>query len=499
MSHELRTPLNAIIGYSEILQEDAQDRGETDTIADLKKIENAGKHLLGLINDILDLSKVEAGKMDVYIETIDVPALLDEVRMMVEPLAAKNDNTLVIDRADDLRVMSSDLTKLKQSLLNLLSNACKFTKGGTVTLRAAPCALATGDGVAFTVRDTGIGMTDEQLGRLFNAFSQADSSTTRRYGGTGLGLAITRSLIRILGGDVTVTSRVGEGSCFSLTLPATAAPTEPARLAAVPAPVQLDLTEPPGMPSGAALATVLIVDDDDDARRIIGSCLAREGYRLIYARSGREAIETAARERPDVITLDVMMPQVDGWSVLVTLKADPLLSAIPVVLVSQVSERSLGIGLGAAAYLTKPVDRAQLGAVIREQCGNRPARIVLVVEDEPDAAHLTEQALERLGYAPVHAANGRIALDWLERNPAPLAILLDLMMPEMDGFEFLDHVKLRPAWQDIPVIVLTAKTLTEDERRAFSESARQVIEKGSIAHVELAEAVRTVLRTPVTA
>ena len=491
MSHELRTPLNAIIGYSEILQEDALDRGEDETIPDLKKIENAGKHLLGLINDILDLSKVEAGKMDVYIEPINLPALVKEVEMMVEPLAAKNGNTLVIDCGPGLEVVSSDLTKLKQSLLNLLSNACKFTNRGTVTLRAERRVLEGGNYAEFTVSDTGIGMTEEQLGRLFNAFSQADSSTTRLYGGTGLGLAITRSLIRILGGDVTVTSRPGEGSSFVLTLPLDAVPS------AVPTPA--DVADPQGASAGSALATILVVDDDPDARRIIGSCLAREGYRLIYASSGNEAIEIAARERPDVITLDVMMPQVDGWSVLVKLKADPELSRIPVVLVSHVSDRSLGIGLGAAAFLMKPVDRAQLVSVIREQHGDQSIHSVLVVDDDPGSVGITTYALEKLGYRPVHAENGRLALEWLDSNPAPSVILLDLLMPEMDGFEFLDRVRQHPVWREIPVIVLTAKALTEEERRLFAETARQVIEKGSGAHVELAEAVRSLLKPSVSA
>ena len=288
---------------------------------------------------------------------------------------------------------------------------------------------------------------------------------------------------------LTVTSRLGEGSSFVLTLPLDAAPS------AIPTPA--GVADPQGASAGSARATILVVDDDPDARRIIGSCLAREGYRLIYASSGNEAIEIAAREHPDVITLDVMMPQVDGWSVLVKLKADPELSRIPVVLVSHVSDRSLGIGLGAAAFLMKPVDRAQLVSVIREQHGDQSAHAVLVVDDDPASVGVTSFALERLGYRPAHAANGRLALEWLESNPAPLAILLDLLMPEMDGFEFMDQVRQQPAWRDIPVIVLTAKALTEEERRLFAETARQVIEKGSGAHVELAQAVRSLLRPPV--
>ena len=492
MSHELRTPLNAIIGYSQLLHEDALDRGEEETIADLKKIENAGKHLLGLINDILDLSKVEAGKMDVYIEAIDIHGLIREVQTMVTPLAAKNSNNLVIECAPELKTISSDLTKVKQSLLNLLSNACKFTNAGTVTLKVEARQTDRGDFIDFTVSDTGIGMTPEQMGRLFNAFQQADSSTTRLYGGTGLGLAITRSLVRILGGDVTVTSEQGKGSNFILTLPAEA-PQQVPELPTIPA---METEEPAGAAEEVALATVLIVDDDEDARKIIGSGLAREGYRLLYAASGAEALEMAARERPDVITLDVMMPQVDGWSVLITLKADPELSKIPVVLVSHLSDRSVGIGLGAAAFLTKPVDRSQLAAVIREQCGDHTIRSVLVVDDNEESVGMTQHALERLGYPMAHAANGFLALDWLAENPAPLVILLDLLMPEMDGFQFLDRVKEHKEWRNIPVIVLSAKTLTPEERRRFADTVEQVIAKGSASYTELADAVRKVLQAP---
>jgi signal transduction histidine kinase/DNA-binding response OmpR family regulator len=492
MSHELRTPLNAIIGYSQLLHEDAVDRGEEETIADLKKIENAGKHLLGLINDILDLSKVEAGKMDVYIEQIDVHALVREVQTMVTPLAAKNSNSLVIDCPPESKTISSDLTKVKQSLLNLLSNACKFTNAGTVTLKVEERKTDQGNFIDFTVSDTGIGMTPEQMGRLFNAFQQADSSTTRLYGGTGLGLAITRSLVRILGGDVTVKSEQGKGSDFILTLPVDA----PQQQQEAPAAAEPETEEPAGASEDAALATVLVVDDDDDARKIIGSGLAREGYRLLYASSGTEALEIAARERPDVITLDVMMPQVDGWSVLITLKADPELCKIPVVLVSHLSDRSVGIGLGAAAFLTKPVDRTQLATVIREQCGDHTIRSVLVVDDNEEAVAMTQHALERLGYPMAHAANGFLALDWLAENPAPLVILLDLMMPEMDGFQFLDRVKEHKEWRNIPVIVLSAKTLTPEERRRFADTVEQVIAKGAGSYTELADAVRKVLQGP---
>ena len=480
MSHELRTPLNAIIGYSQILQEDAEDSGETAMLPDLKKIENAGNHLLGLINSILDLSKIEAGRMEVFIETVDVAALTEDVRIMVEPLAAKNDNQLVATCTQDAGSISTDMTKLKQSLLNLLSNASKFTEKGTVRLDVQRRADDRGEWVDFTVSDTGIGMTEAQLGKLFQAFSQADSSTTRRYGGTGLGLAITRSFTRMLGGDVTVSSRVGEGSAFVLTLPAASA-------------TQRQLVETHGPATSEMQATVLVVDDDPAAQHIIGTHLARDGYRLLYASSGQEAIASARQHRPDAITLDIMMPQVDGWGVLSMLKGDPELASIPVVLVTANHDASLGFELGAVAFLTKPVDREALLDAIRRCCSDKNRGVVLVVEDDVETRELTERSVEKLGFGAAHASNGRQALTWLEANMPPLLILLDLLMPEMDGFAFLERLRSQPEWQGIPVIVVTAKQLTAEERQWLGQTTQQVVTKGQSAHVDLSQAVRAVL------
>ncbi len=481
MSHELRTPLNAIIGYSQLLQEDAEDEGNTSTVADLKKIESAGKHLLNLINDILDLSKIEAGKMDVFIEQIDVAALVEDVRLMVEPLAARNANTLSVELEPELGAMQSDHTKVKQSLLNLLSNACKFTKEGRValTIRRDP---ERSDMLLFAVSDTGVGMTEAQQARLFEAFTQADSSTTRQYGGTGLGLVITRSFARMLGGDVSVRSAPGEGSTFTLSLPQMPLPAEPAESDA-PAPDAY----PAGPPAVEARATVLLTDDEPASRRIIGAHLAREGYRVIYAQSGAEALELARRERPDAITLDIMMPQLDGWSVLQALKADPELAAIPVVLISITADRNLGFALGAAAVLSKPVDRAQLAAALREHCAIPDGEAVLIVEDDAATRALSERTIERMGLRAASTANGQQALDWLEANPPPALILLDLLMPVMDGFAFLRHLRARAAWRVIPVLVLTAKTLTAEEREALMATTQRIVGKGESAHLGLTQ------------
>ena len=499
MSHELRTPLNAIIGYSQILQEDAVDAGQEDIVPDLQKIENAGNHLLGLINDILDLSKIEAGRMEAYIERIDVPALVQDVRMMVEPLAAKNSNKLVIDCPEAIGGVMTDLTKVKQSLLNLLSNACKFTEQGTITLKVSRHqGDGAGERIDFAVSDTGIGMSEAQMARLFQAFAQADSSTTRRYGGTGLGLTITRSFARMLGGDVTVSSTAGQGSTFLLTLPTEITqairPGVGADLHPAGAATPHDLTgiaHARGAP--AAHASVLVVDDDPSARRIITEHLIREGYRVIAAGSGPEAIEIARRERPDAITLDILMPQMDGWSVLAAIKREPSLSSIPVILVSMVGDRSMGFELGAAAFLTKPVDRGELAEALRAHCHHHYAGTVLVVDDDPAMQQLTERTLDRLGHPAALAGNGQEALDWLAANPPPVVILLDLIMPEMDGFEFLDNLRRLPDGSAIPVIVISSKELTPEERQQLTSMTQQIITKGQSASMELTQAVRAVL------
>ena len=486
MSHELRTPLNAIIGYSQMLQEEAGDEGHDDYLPDLAKIENAGTHLLNLINGILDLSKIEAGRMTVFIEKVTVPAVLAEVRGIIDPLAAKNGNKLVIDCASDVGVIDSDITKLKQSLLNLLSNASKFTKDGTVTLTVARRHNGTGDCIEFAVKDTGIGMTPEQMDKLFQAFAQADSSTTRKYGGTGLGLAITRHFARMLGGDVAVASEVGKGSVFTLSLPAQEAALTP---------VDEPLTEKPKMSGDiAGDVSVLVVDDDEAVHETVGAMLGREGYRVLHARSGAEALTMAREFRPDAITLDVMMPQMDGWSVLAALKSDPVLSDIPVTIVTMLNDRAIALSLGAAGFLTKPIDWQRLNGMLRQFSHKTIDGSVLVIDDDPEIRALTQQMLERMGMTVGEAANGAEGLAWLEANQLPSIILLDLMMPVMDGFEFLDRMQQNDAWSSVPVVVVTAMDLGAEELDLLQTATRKVIAKGATTGVDVRAAIRDVLR-----
>ena len=465
MSHELRTPLNAIIGYSEILQEDFADGGQQQHIPDLKKIENAGRHLLGLINDILDLSKIEAGRMDVFIEEVEIAPLLDEVRSIITPLTQKNGNSLEFRVSPDLSSMRTDRTKLKQSLLNVLSNASKFTQNGRLTL-AAERFDAGIPMVRFAVSDTGIGMNEEQLGRLFQAFSQADASTTKKYGGTGLGLAITRHFCHLLGGEITVTSQPGEGSTFTIALPdgAVAASAGQAGQCSRASPAirsQCHYRAGRRRRSGGARS----VDREAEERELPADpCQQR-----------REALDLARRMRPDAITLDVLMPKTDGWAVLTALKADGELCDIPVVMLTVVPDRGLGHSLGAVDVLTKPVDRAQLTALLHRLL-NRDGP-VLVVEDDAGTREMVRHTIEKIGLVAAEAVNGRSALAWLRDNPAPAIILLDLMMPEMDGFEFLDAFKENSGWHDIPVIVLTGMSLTLEQRNRLLGQVREVIAK----------------------
>jgi signal transduction histidine kinase/CheY-like chemotaxis protein len=497
MSHELRTPLNAIIGYSQMLQEQATDDGQDDYVTDLTKIERAGTHLLKLINDILDLSKIEAGRMTVFIEQVNVAALLTEVQSIIEPLAAKNGNRFVIDCPPEIGSIDCDVTKLKQSLLNLLSNASKFTTNGTVELAvsragtdADPHHGATADPqISFRVTDSGIGMTPEQMDRLFQAFAQADSSTTRKFGGTGLGLAITRHFARMLGGDVSVTSQPDVGSTFTLVIPVRDRSNPPA---------EQDTTEPKREVSGdvAGTHTVLVVDDDEAVHDVVGAMLGREGYRVLHARSGPEAMTLAREQQPDAITLDVMMPQMDGWTVLSSLKADAQTRDIPVVIVTMLNDRAIALSLGADAFLSKPIDWAQLSAVLK-QCSRdhvMTAAPVLVVDDDPEMRDIARRMLERMGIDVHEAGDGAEALAWLEVNPPPSIILLDLMMPVLDGFEVLDRLRQNDQWTNIPVLVATSKDFTADELAQLQHSTEKVIAKGATMGVDLCTAIRDTLK-----
>jgi GAF domain-containing protein/CheY-like chemotaxis protein len=472
MSHELRTPLNAIIGVTEMLREDARDLKRDDEFEPLDRVLSAGRHLLALINDILDLSKIEAGRMELHLETFPLAPVIEDVGKTIEPMATKGGNRIVIDCPADLSTMHGDQTRFRQALLNLASNANKFTEKGTVTIAAQPHRLDGRDMVTIAVTDTGIGMTEEQMGRLFQEFSQADASTTRKYGGTGLGLAISRHFCRMMGGDITVESKPGKGSTFTIRLPRIAQSTETlvplgrAEGRPEPAhPIAEDTEEP----------LILVVDDDATVRDLVVRHLERGGFAAVAARGGQEGLRLVRELRPAAVTLDIMMPDLDGWTVLAAIKGDPELAGIPVVLMSIVDQKNRGYALGAADYLVKPVDRATLVQTLRNICGATAGRVLLVDDDEM-VRRSVRQALEPIGWKVTEAENGQVAVDAITAA-RPDVIILDLMMPEMDGFEFMDELRGRPDWKDVPVVVITAKDLTDGDRNRLNGGVERIIQK----------------------
>jgi len=496
MSHELRTPMNAILGYSEMLMEEAEELEQEDFIPDLQKINRAGAHLLSLINDVLDLSKIESGKMEVFPEEIDLDELIDEVSATAHPLVEKHGNKLLVERAGAGGVICQDITKLRQMLFNLLSNAAKFTEKGTVTLRVDRKIEQDKDRLTFAVIDTGIGIPADKLEHIFQEFTQADESTTRDYGGTGLGLAISQRFCQMLGGKLSVESTAGEGSTFTVCLPANAPGTK-LRQAASPQPaiVKPEVQTASAGDAGSG-ATILIIDDDPEACEIIGRYLKKDGFSVVRALSGEQGLQLAHQLQPTAITLDVMMPEMDGWSVLRALKADPDLREIPVIMLSMIDDRTRGYSLGAVDYLTKPVDREQLHKAL-ERCGQgRPAGTVLVVEDDVESRELMSRTLEKAGWTVAEAGNGREALH-IMTTQAPTMVLLDLMMPVMDGFEFLAEMRKRPEWEDIPVVVVTAKTLTPEDHARLNGRVEEVVRKSACTRDQLLERVREAVATPV--
>jgi signal transduction histidine kinase/CheY-like chemotaxis protein len=422
MSHELRTPMNAIIGYSEMLIEDAEDEGNESAADDLKKIHSAGSHLLSLINDVLDLAKIEAGKMDIFLETFEVPKMVGEVVSTIDTLVKKNGNRLKVEVDEAIGEMRADITKVRQALFNLLSNAAKFTHEGVIGLVVQGEQADGVDWIRMSVSDSGIGIPPEKIDHVFDEFSQADETTTRDYGGTGLGLPISRRFCHMMGGDITVETVVGQGSTFTIRLPLVVAAEEP----------------------------------------------------------------EAAAETPPVVTpepgeeqLDVLMPGMDGWEVLRELKADPVTQDIPVIMVTMTEDRALGYALGATEFLTKPVQRTRLVQLLERYASEDTERRALVVDDKPENRELLRRALEHEGWQVSEAENGQVALDNLVEQ-APSLILLDLMMPVMDGFEFVMEMHKLESSSYIPIVVVTAKDITEEDRRRLNGGVVGLIEKGGL-------------------
>ncbi|MBI4384692.1 MAG: response regulator [Nitrospinae bacterium] len=510
MSHEIRTPMNAILGYCEILQYECKKLDNLGLMDDLKGIESAGRHLLSLINDILDFSKIQAGMMELHLEVFDIQAMVADVANTIRHLADKNKNSLEIFYSEPIGLMQSDMTRVRQALFNLLGNACKFTENGRISLRVSRETWQETEWIRFVVSDTGIGIESDKLESIFHEFTQADSSTTRRYGGTGLGLSISRRLCLMMGGDLRVQSEVGKGSSFTFVIPAEAKPGsrisidkdsplfrpdfvgDKRREAAVVAPLKAE--PPPGeKPAVAARKSrqnsILIIDDDGVTRDLILRFLKKEGLEAVTASNGRIGLQVARESLPSLIILDMMMPEMDGWTVLRELKTDPALAHIPVVILSMVDEREKGLSEGASDYLTKPLDWESFLSVLNKYRVPHLSSPIMLVEDDPRNADMMIRVLNKSGWAISHAANGHEALDCM-RSSAPKLILLDLKMPIMDGFEFLSQVRRAEEWRSIPILVLTSKELNQEERLRLSEYSDGVLLKGNYSKEDLVNQIR---------
>jgi PAS domain S-box-containing protein len=488
MSHELRTPLNAIMGFTRLVKRRSRDLLPEKQLDNLDKVLTSADHLLELINAILDLSKIEAGRIEVLPTTFNLEAVVDVCLQTVRPLVNAEQIQLVKEVEPDLPPLLTDQDKVRQILINLLSNAVKFTEEGTISVHA----LRRGDMLSLKVADTGIGIPDEALERIFEPFQQVDSGTTRRYGGTGLGLSISRHLAQLLGGDLTVESTVGVGSTFTVTIPMQ-------YVTAAPAPTITPRAELPSAPATAGPdegPLVLAIDDDPNVIILLQENLSEEGYRVVGANDGQEGLRKARALQPHAILLDILMSPKDGWQVLHELKADEATRDIPVVVLSIVENRELGYRLGASDYLMKPFDReAILGALtrlapVREE--ERPADL-LVVDDDPQVIDLVRQLLEGEPYAVRAAADGQEALDAVA-GQLPDIMLLDLLMPRLDGFGVIAQLQQDPAYRDIPIIILTAKTLSAEELSQLQQRVTRVVQKRALERDVLIRELRRALR-----
>jgi signal transduction histidine kinase/DNA-binding response OmpR family regulator len=481
MSHELRTPMNSIIGFSEILVDRLDGSIDPKHGSFLRHILASGQHLLSIINDILDLSKIEAGKMEIYPERFPVRGVIESVCTVMRGMTRDHVPLFVVDIADDLPPLEADLAKFKQVLFNLLSNAVKFSPPQMpITISARHIGRSADDGtVTVSVRDEGIGIDPKHHEVIFEEFRQVDGTARREFGGTGLGLALVKKFIELQGGYVTVESAPGKGSIFSFTLPVRSRAAVVSRAPETEAPQQ-------------ATERVLVVEDDAHAYELISSALGSAGYLAIRARHGDEALKLAAESRPVAVTLDLVLPGLDGWEVLKRLKSNPLTRDIPVVIISIVENRELGVALGADDYFVKPVDRERLLDRVRQLTRNQRPRLLLIDDDRTVHALLDEQ-LARLGYTIDSAFTGESGVQ-TAKETSPDLIILDLMMPGMSGFEVAGALKDAPETANIPIVVLTSKEISADDRRELQSKVTSFVQKGKSAREQLVTEIRRLRR-----
>ena len=487
MSHELRTPMNAILGYAEMLAEDAEEEGNDEQLADIKEIMTAGEHLLSLLNDVLDISKVEAGRMELFLETFDLAKMIDEVASTTSALVDKNKNKLEVSITDDFGEMHADVTKVRQILFNLMSNAAKFTSKGKITLFGERRSGENGDIIRLGVSDDGIGIPEGKLDHIFEEFSQADDSTTKNFGGTGLGLALVKRFCHMMGGDIWVESTEGEGSSFILELPAVVIDMEKAEAVETDEGISKSESDMPDLASEEG--SILVIDDDHSARDLIKRSLESEGYNVTVAANGDEGITLAHKIRPSLITLDIIMPGRDGWSVLQELKEDPDLLNIPVIMVSMIDDKKMGSALGAVDHLSKPVNRTKLKALVKRYSKKGRA---LVVEDDEATREVVSRSLASIGWTSVEAENGAVGIEKFSDGKFDL-IILDIMMPVMDGFGFIRELRLTKKGRSVPVVVLTAKDLTKTERKELNGNVEEIFLKEETSVDELVKEIEILL------
>ena len=483
MSHELRTPLNAILGYGEMLYEDCEDLGYDDLLPDLKKITSSGSHLLSLINNILDLSKIEAGKMELFVTSFEIENMIQTIKDVSEPLAAKNDNGFVINLDGAMGSMSQDETKLRQCLTNFLSNGFKFTKNGTVTLDVKAKMVGDVEFIDFAVIDTGAGMSPEGVAKVFEEYTQAERSTSANYGGTGLGLPISKKFAEMMGGDVIVTSEEGVGSVFTMSVPRECPEYNEDEVEGN----VINLDEQDNL--------VVLVDDDVAMHDLIKRTISKLNLTLLGATNSEKGMELIREVKPKLILLDVLMPGRDGWSLLKECKTDKDLKDIPVIMISQLNQSNLASSLGANDYLTKPIDRSHFINTLKRILGNDTQdKKVLVIDDDKDVRELLSRLLKDAGYRPIDARDGKEGLERTKDEPA--LIILDLEMPRMDGFEFLDnYIKDVPEEKRAPVLVFSGKDLTDVQEDLLKERVVGLVKKDDVSMDNLSKMIQGIVKS----
>ena len=484
MSHELRTPLNAILGYGEMLAEDCEDMGYDDLLPDLKKITSAGSHLLSLINNILDISKIEAGRMELYLTSFDIETMIDTIKDVTSPLALKNENEFKINITGSLGKMKQDETKIRQCLTNFLSNSFKFTLKGIVALKVDTFFKDNIEMIRFSVSDTGEGMSKEGISKVFKEYEQAERSTSAKHGGTGLGLPITKKLAEMMGGDVEVESELGKGSNFILYVP---------REASEQVSEEDDLVDFDSLNDNEKI--VVLIDDDATMHELIRRTLSKIGLTLVGATDSEKGLQIVREIKPKLLLLDVLMPGRDGWSILKECKSDPELKNISVVMVSQMQQDKLSQSLGADDYLTKPIDRELFIERITKilSKSNSKNDKILVIDDDQNTRDILSRMLKDAGWIAITAKDGKDGLKKIKQDPA--MIVLDLEMPRMDGFEFIEeYMQLYKKSERKPILVYSGKDLSEVQKDLLEKNVTALIKKDDVSIEELSSVVKNIYK-----